>query len=292
MDEKYSELLRTAFNAYLLRLNSGGLEPSKSYLPYDLDDIEKRQWRLLGKEMVKDELRELTNILNHWHGSLQRWHAWNCIIATYGTDDAWELRREFLEALAHHCLLQPSATRDTFTFVATNSMHQARLASSKSYPDFLEGDPKSPDKRPQHLTRQRKEKRLTDLISDWPESTAFMSSLRNIDDGHYRQETSDYRNRSSHSIAPRLGIGFTRAVVRTVVQATQMTKQTDGTYEPTPISGKMSVNYGFGGTPPLDMEEARTVNLEQYQHARICYLSYRNVLAAALATMPCAKAMD
>lgn len=71
-----------------------------------------------------------------------------------------------------------------------------------------------------------------------------------------------------------------------------MTKQADGTYEPTPIPGKMSVSYGFGGTPPLDMEEARTVNLEQYQRARICYLNYRNVLAAALATMPCAKPMD
>lgn len=266
MDEQYSDLLRTAFNAYLLRLSSGGLEPSDSYLPYDLEDIDRRQWQLLGNEMVKDELNELTNILNHWHGSLQRWHAWNCVIATYGTDDAWELRREFLEALAHHCLLQPSATRDTFTFVATNSMHQARLASSKSYRDFLEGDLKSPNDKPKHLTRRLKEKRLADLISHWSESTAFMLSLRQIDDGPYRHETSDYRNRASHSIAPRLGIGITRAVV--------------------------SVSYGFGGTPPLDMEAARTVNLEQYQRARMCYLSYRNVLAAALASMPFVKPMD
>lgn len=292
MNEIYSDLLRTAFNAYLQRMSSGSLEPSESYLPYDLADVDGRQWQLLGNEMVKDELRELTNILNHWHGLLQRWHAWNCVIDTYGFDNAWELRREFLEALAHHCLLQPSATRDIFTFVATNSIHQARLVSCKSYPDVLEGDPKSPNDKPKHLTRQHKEKRLADLISHWSESTAFMSSLRNINDGVYRQKTSDYRNRASHSIAPRLGIGFTRAVVRSVVQATQMTKQADGTYEPTPISGKMSVSYGFGGTPPLDMEEARIVNLEQYQRARMCYQCYRNVLTAALASMPCAKPTD
>lgn len=292
MDEEYSDLLRAAFNAYMLRQSSGGLEPLDSYLPYGLEDIDRRQWQLLGNEMVEDELNELTNILNHWHGSLQRWHAWNCVIATYGTDDAWQLRREFLEALAHHCLLQPSAIRDTFTFVATNSMHQARLASSKTYRDFLEGDPELPNVKPKHLTRRLKEKRLADLTSHWSESNAFMSSLREIDDGHYRRETSDYRNLASHSIAPRLGIGITRAVVRSVVQATEMTEQADGTFKATPISGKMSVSYGFGGTPPLDMERARTVNLEQFQRARICYLSYRNVFAAALASMPCAKPMD
>lgn len=292
MDDEYFDLLRAAFNAYLLRLSGGGLEPLESYLSYDYDQVDGYQWQLFGNELVKDELREITNILNYWHGSLQRWHAWNNVIATYDADDAWELRREFLEAHAHQCLLQPSATRDTFTFVATNSMHQARLASNMCYRDFMDGDPKLPGDKPKHLTRRQKEERLAGLISHWPESADFMSSLRKIDDGPYRQETSDYRNRASHSIAPRLGIGITRAVVRSVVQATQMTRQSDGTFKPTPMPGKMSVSYGFGGTAPLDMEEARSVNLQQYRRARKCYQSYRTVLAAALVSMPSAKPMD
>lgn len=281
-----NNLLRTAFNSYLLQLDGGELEPAENYLPYDFDGIESYQWQALGDQMVKDELREINNNLNHWHGSLRRWHAWNTIIQPYGTDEAWELRREFLEARAHHCLLSPSSIRDTLTFVATNSMHQVRLMASKGYQDHLEGDPENPSEKAKNLTRRQKEKRLADLISIWPDAPEFMASLRKIDDEAYRNITSDYRNRNTHSIGPRLGIGITRTVVRSVGQATVMSKQPDGTYMPTPIPGKMSVSYEFGGTEPLDMEKARAANLDQYRRARECYTKYRGLLAVSLASMP------
>ena len=51
----------------------------------------------------------------------------------------------------------------------------------------------------------------------------------------------------------------------------------------------MVVSYGFGGTPPLDMEEARIANLEQYQRAHACFESYRRILSAAMAEMPFKK---
>lgn len=281
-----NNLLRAAFDAYLLQLDGGELEPAESYLSYEFDGIESRQWQSLGEEMVKDELREITNNLNHWHGSLRRWQAWNAVIQPYGIDEAWELRREFLEARAHHCLLTPSSIRDTLTFVVTNSMHQVRLMASKAYRDYLDGDTKNPSKKPRHPTRREKEKRLADLISIWSEAAEFMASLRKIDDQVYRNVTSDYRNRNSHSIGPRLGIGITRAVVRSVEQATMLSKQPDGTYLPTPILGKMSVCYGFGGTEPLDMEKALAANLDQYRRARVCYTKYRDLLAVGLASMP------
>lgn len=286
MSADRNDLLRTAFEAYLVRLNDDRLEPSENYLPYDFEAIDAHQWRHLGSLMVKDELREITNNLNHWHSSLQRWQAWNNVIHSYGTDEAWELRREFLEALAHHCLLQPSSIRDTFTFVATNSMHQVRLMSCNAYPDYLEGDPQTPGDKLRHLTRRQKEQRLAKLISIWSEGSNFMALLRAIDSKDYRNETSDYRNLNSHTIGPRLGIGITRAVVRSVKQATNMTEQPDGTYEPTLIPGKMSVSYGFGGTEALDMEKARGANLDQYRRARDCYARYRDLLAAGLASMP------
>ena len=222
---------------------------------------------------------------------MQKWQAWNDVIENYGRHDAWELRREFLEALAHYCLLQPSAIRDTFTFVATNSMHQVRLASERGYQDYLEGDPKTSKDKPKYLTRRQKEKRLGNLISQWSESSEFAASLHRIDDRAYRRETFNYRNLSSHSIGPGLGIGITRAVVRSVEQATQMTKQPDGTYNLTPIPGKLSVTYGFGGTPPLDMKKACAANLEQYRRARECYGNYRKLLATALASMPPVRLM-
>lgn len=285
MSTDRNNLLRTAFDAYLLNLNGSKLEPVEAYLPYDFDAIDSHQWQFFGDQMVKDELREITNNLNHWHGSLRRWQAWNTIIQPYDTDDAWELRREFLEALAHHCLLTPSSIRDTLTFVATNSIHQVRLMASKGYRDYLEGDPKNPSEKPRHLTRRQKEKRLGDLISISSGAREFMASLRKIDDEAYRNVTSDYRNRNTHSIGPRLGIGITSTIVRSVKQATTMSKQPDGTYMPTPIPGKMSVSYGFGGTEPLDMEKARAANLDQYRRARECYTKYRGLLSASLASM-------
>jgi len=281
-----NNLLRIAFDAYLLQLDEGELEPAENYLPYDFDGIDSCQWQALGDQMVKDELREITNNLNHWHGSLRRWQAWNTIIQAYGTDDAWELRREFLEARAHHCLLAPSSIRDTLTFVATNSMHQVRLMASKGYRDHLEGDPENPSEKPKHLTRRQKEKRLANLISIWPDAPEFMASLRKIDDEAYRNVTSDYRNQNSHSIGPRLGIGITRTVVRSVKQATMMSKQPDGKYMLTPVLGKMSVSYGLGGTEPLDMEKAHAANLDQYRRARKCFNKYCGLLAVGLASMP------
>jgi len=280
------ELHRTALNAYFDNLNIRDLQPSDEYLPYEFDFTDSLQWQGLGKAMIKDELQELTNILNHWQGLLLQWQAWNNVIKDYSEGDAWLLRSEFLESIVHHCLLQPSAMRDTFTFVATNSMHQVRLAYEDGYEDFLEGDPIKLKETPKHLNRTQKEKRLTKLISVWDESTNFMASLRAINDKAYREETSNYRNLANHSIGPRLGIGVTRRVVRSVEQATEMMKQPDGKYKLKPIPDKMAVSYTFGGTEPLNMDKARIANLDQYSHARVCYKNYIKLLTTGLNLEP------
>lgn len=286
MTTNHNALLRTAFNAYLLQLDSGGLEPSESYLTYDFEQISCHLWRTLGAAMVEDELREMTNILNRWLKALRRWGAWNKVISEYGEEDAWDIRSEFFEALVHQCLLQPSATRDALTFVVTNSMHQVRLMLGKGYLDHLEGDPVTHDQRPINLTRRGKEKRLSDLIKPWPEAEQFMTALHKVDDKPYREATSDYRNRSSHAIGPRLAIGTTRTVVRSVEPSTEFTRKNDGTYEQTRVAGRMSVCYAFGGTPPLDMVEVFAINLKQFRCARACYESYRGLLEVGINDVP------
>ena len=57
-----------------------------------------------------------------------------------------------------------------------------------------------------------------------------------------------------------------------------MKEQSDGTYRAKPIPGKLSVSYGFGGLRPIDLEEARQLNLKQYQLARACYNQYFELL--------------
>ncbi len=97
MDSDTSKLIRNAYESYIAQPDTT-LEPSSTYLPYDFEFIWGRRWYIEGGEMVEGELRELTNLMNHWHSDLRKWHAWNNVIAEYEGDNAWRLRREFLEA--------------------------------------------------------------------------------------------------------------------------------------------------------------------------------------------------
>lgn len=267
-------LFRKALNAYLEQLSSGSIEPVERYLPYDHSALHLGKLNHIAGEIIKDELRELTNLLNRWHGSLRRWHAWNLVTRSHDMRAAWDLRQEFVEPLAHYCLLSPSSIRDIFTSVATNSFHQVRMAGDPAYKDFLDGDPTPGDLKPKHLTRRKKEERLKKLIRIWPESAFFLYLQHRLDDKPYRDETANYRNLASHFIAPRIALGLTRAVSRQVVLATKLEAQPNGRYEAVPVQGKMVVSYGFGGTEPLDEEIARCGNLAQYRKARSCFFAY------------------
>ena len=106
MDDKAVDFFCSAIDAYLVELGNRG-EPTRPYLSFDF--IHTREWHIFGAEMVGDELRELTNSVNRWHGNLERWHAWNNVIQSNEEEEAWKVRREFVETLVHYCLLEPSA---------------------------------------------------------------------------------------------------------------------------------------------------------------------------------------
>lgn len=287
MNGDHLTLLRKGVDAYLSHYDDGNLDPGDSYLPYDFEDeVDGYQWQLMGGRLVSGELNEATNNLNGWQSALLQWHAWNRALEGFDEQEAWELRREFVEACAHQCLLQPYSVRDMLVFVATNALHQVRLALGNGYRDYLEGDPTSPDSRPRHLTRRGKEQRLERLMAPWPDAAPWFDALRRIDDDAYRKTTFDYRNRAAHAIAPGLAVGHVGVVTRRVVQATELERQPDGAYRQVAVPGKMVVSYGFGGTPPLDMEAYRIANLEQYRRARACFERYRRLLSDAMAGIP------
>ena len=283
MDEKYKTLLTSSFDAYLELLNQEDFPPGCSYLSYDFDFLRDRAWHLLGKEMVARDLRELTNLLNRWLYSLKRWHVWNQIISQHDEDTAWALRGEFLDAFARECLLKPSALRDILTSVATSALHEARLSSDLAYRDHLEGDPTSPTDKPRPLTRGRKEARLRTIANKWPEGEALLEAICRMDSDAHKDATSDYRNLSSHTLGPRLGLGTTRTVTRTVEQATKLEKGSDGFFRQVLIPGKMCVSYGFGGTLPLDLDAVLVENERQLNFARDCCEKHLTVLKIAVA---------
>ncbi|WP_337178391.1 hypothetical protein [Hydrogenophaga borbori] len=259
--------------------------------PYDACPLIKRVvWRispLFADFLVDGELRELTNTLNEWRGALRRWHVWLAVLDEFSAEDAWSLQWEFVESLAFHCLFYPSATRDRFTFVATNALHQVRMAADAAYPDRLDADPKpGREDTPRFIPRKASEAQLEMIVSTLVGGASLVSTLRSLDEDDYRELTKNFRNLASHAIAPRFSVGITNTVVRRVVQATKFVRQPDNTYKDELVPGKQKVSYGFGGTEPLPMRAVFVANLTEFVKATACFHAYANVLNDALAELP------
>ncbi len=280
------DTLRRGYEDYLKRMRAGALEPEVPYLPYDFTRFLQRKWSLMGAVLIQGELSEMTNILNDWQNRLTKWHAWNCVLPNYNEQDAWGLRKEFLESDAHLCLFCPSAVRDAIAYVATNGIHQARLAAESGYRDFLKGDPELPGSRMKQYPRREREERLEALLSPWEAGATFMTKLRDLDNEAYRNETLDYRNEHSHAIGPNLAIGFTQFITRSVRQATWMVRQEDGRYRDELVPAAMQVSYSLGGRAPLDMEVSRKASLGQFQFARECFEIYVGILDVVRQNLP------
>lgn len=289
MDPLTGEQRRAVVAAFLDRIEDGkGLRPAATPLPYDpVPEIATIRWQLfIAEAMVIDELRELTNQLNHWHGNLRRWHAWNEVLKSQDADARWEAEWSWVEPLAFYCMFQPSASRDRFVMVATNALHQIRMALDCAIADELLGDRTTPERDGFFPSRRDKEKQLKEFSNQWPTGKAFVQALGQLDDSGYRTLTGDFRNRASHGIAPRFSVGITSTVTRMRQQATRMEQQPNGTYKDVPVPGKLSTSYGFGGTQPLSMQDAWEANLAQFEQSHRIFDSYVALLSEAIATLP------
>lgn len=277
--DEHESLLKRAFETYLSARGQSDCRPSRPYLPYDVVDLTDLRCPTFGKWLIEGELRELTNNLNAWLGALRRWHAWQAVMRDYSEGECRELEHEFVTPLATYCLFQPSALRDMITFVVANGMHQVLMSVDPTYPDRLQLD-QDPWEKPSYPTRRKKEKQLADIITRWPIGKTLLTTLGKLDDQNNRLATSDFRNRASHNIAPRLSIGVTQTVTRTVEQATRMESIGDGYFDKIPIPNKTCVCYGFGGTEPLDLNHVREINEQQFDVAVACFEHYINLLKA------------
>jgi len=275
MDKKVKDTLQSAYNSYLMQFDNNELEPNEELLKYDFPFLNGKQWRIPFAEfIVEGELRELTNLLNSWRQRLKQWHAWNNVIGDGEDSESWMLRNEFLEATVHECLLKPSSIRDTITSVATASLHQIRLSTDPTYKDYLITDPVSITGPQKYPTRKKKEEQLIDIANYWPSGKEFIEELTKLDSPDYKKQTYDYRNLHSHTIGPRLGIGETKLLKRSIIETEELVDNGDRTFQLRKIPGKLSVTYGFGGTPPLDLNQARTLNLTEFKQALSCYARY------------------
>lgn len=279
---EHQDLLKRLFAAYLQVQDTFTCEPQRQYLAYDAVVLTGVRWSTLGSTLIEDELRELTNYLNAWLGALKRWHAWQRVWHECTEDEQWDLEHEFLTPLATYCMFQPSAIRDALTFVITNGMHQMALSLDHDRRDWLPLD-QAPWEQLRYPTRRQKEEQLASTVRAWSEGRLLLTRLRQLDGAATRTATADFRNRASHSIAPRFSRGITRAVTRTIVQATRIQEDGSGVARPVPIPGAFAVRYSHGGTEPLDLDRMRLVNLAQFEIAVACHDLYVTILRSGCA---------
>jgi hypothetical protein len=191
-----------------------------SALPFRYDPcplVDRVVWRVPGVElMINEELRELTNEMNRWKLDLGRWNAWADVLDEFPEEAAWHLRVEFVGVLVFFCMFQPAATRDRLSLIATNAVHQARMARSSEVVDWI-GSAPLPGKRATSASGHFMEQQLERLSAQWPGSKVLMQNIRLFNENSYISATANFRNLASHAIAPRLGFGIT-SVMRRVIE--------------------------------------------------------------------------
>lgn len=248
------------------------------------DEIRKAKWHCMTDFMVESELREATNLTNSWRLKLLQWEVWLDVLDDYDEDDAWQLRSHFIEPIAYFCMFQPSAVRDRIARIATNSIHQANLSIDKSYVDRLDGDDSKSCNR--FLPRLKTEKQLERIGSRWTNASKLSTALKRLDADEYRKKSVDWRNRASHSLAPRFEIGHVQMVTRSIVPSSFMVEQPDGTLKVEFDPEKRCVSYGFGGIPPLSLREMYVANFEQFELALELHRTYELLIQEFIRELP------
>ena len=253
--------------------------------PYSYEMVEitrEGAWPLLGDFLVSDELRENINQINAWRVRLNEWVAWINVLEKYDEQERWSLQMHLVEPIVHTCLLYPSSTRDRFGKAITNSIHLANLRTDGDYRDVLDEDALKPGR---YLSRGKIEDQIKRIGASWGEAGALMSSLQRIDSKEYKLATRNYRDLSSHAIAPRLGFGEVNLVKRKMGVWEEWQDQGDGTRKLVPNSARRTVSYSFGGTPPLELVEIYRLNKEQHEIAADTLEKYCGLLNELLAAL-------
>ena len=256
-------------------------------LPYDpLIFPEGIQWRIpIATTAIKTDLQDVTNQLNQWLGGLLTWRAWNEVAGRLEESERWLVHWQYVEPVAFHCMFQPSWARDCLGLFATQALHQMAMARDAKRPDRLPWDPSELGKTGRPPLRHAIERHLRVECGSWTGGERFFTALTRIDDEAHRLESFDFRNRSSHGIAPRFLIGVTGMVARSLQQAEQMRECSDGRFEAVPVPGKLAVTYGYGGIPPIDPGQAREVNFRQFERAKESFNALIEFLNLGMSTL-------
>lgn len=277
MDERH--LSEEAYRRYWDKRES---LPSSTWLPFPYDTSQKvrlGKWQHFCGILVSSELEEAINLLNSWGHHLLSWSIWIDILSGFDEDDSWTLRIHYVDPIAFVCMFQPSAARDRLTMIATNAIHQGNIVAVPGYKDELKQDRLKPG---QYLSRNQKEKQLDEIGTRWSTYAKFSMMLMAINEKAYRDVTANFRNHSSHGIAPRFELGYTNMITREMAPMQNMVELGGGRVQFVDDHSRMVVRYGVGGTAPLKYEDILAANKQEYELVKAALERYEALLQEIL----------
>ena len=247
--------------------------------PYDLCEDEKLDAAFsvpFVDLQIKNDLQSLINCLNSWVTEMRKWQAWMPILDDYDEEARWDLRIEFVDPIAHRCLLEPSAMRDRFLRAIHFLLHHANLSVSSDFKDELKTDART--KRAfkrgdaitssRHVSRREFEEEISLLSHGWESAHSVIGKLKELDGESVREATLDFRNAASHSIAPNFERGVALYVTRQIKYAKTIEHQSNGTVKWNDDKTRTVASYGFGERAPLQHQQTFQVIRAQVKLAR------------------------
>ena len=303
--DMHQEFLLTAYQRHLMaRDSTDPCGPSiLRYHPYKLCDEEGLaphfKTPMVNMQVIHD-LQSLINCFNAWVTEMRKWQAWLPILDDYDTDQRWDLRIEFVDPIAHRCMLEPSAMRDRFSSALYFLLHHANLSTETGYRDELEADRsekaalKNGKSTPRYLQRSRLDEEITKLSfrGGWRTADSVIEKLQLLDDETLRTETLNYRNAASHSIAPRFEMGVIPYVKRQFKFAESRVPRSDGTIARQEDKTKIVLSYSFGEHEPLQHVQTFQVIRMQVKRARDALHAYEALLLDVFGSIQAKEARE
>ncbi len=221
--------------------------------------VKNHKWRFTSEDLVADHLRELSNSLNMWGARIVDLQSWSKILPEYDEDTQWAIRSAMVEIVSAYCLQQPYSLRERFVGSVTQILHQSNLNVHSFYKDEL-----SHDKKNRYLNNREKMAALEKVGEGWSAYPSFKEALLCLNDGDFIAAVKDYRNLANHAVAPHLEWGHGISVNRRLEYVDDLIELEDGTLDIKTDFSRKRVVYGFGGSPPLTLEQVISAVVRQH----------------------------
>jgi hypothetical protein len=184
--------------------------------------------------IAKDNVRELLNTINGYYIDLTKLESWKSVLDTCEDEYRNDFIFEIIDPFASHTLNYPSLVKQKIIYAACMLSHQTSMLLDSTIQDC-------------DLAEHRiKFDSLQKYSNQYNHINSLLTTLEQIDNQAFRDSTSNFRNLLHHRITPRIELGLSGLINRTV-------------------DGKSRVSYSLGGGSPLKLEDIIPSLHEQHQ---------------------------